>query len=76
MHFVHLLTSFTTPPTAQPISPLLSLLVQTERGVEEVNGRASNDFQDWWEKEKVVLILDRACDDGRASTAVEGMWAR
>ena len=32
-----------------------------------------NDFQDRWEKEKVVLVLDRACDDGRASTAAEGM---
>ena len=34
-----------------------------------------DDF-DQWEKEKVVLILDGACDDGRAGRAVERMWAR
>ena len=35
-----------------------------------------DDFQDQWEKKKVVLILDRACDNGRAGRAVERMWAR
>ena len=35
-----------------------------------------DNFQDRWEKEKVVLILDEACDDGRAGRAVEKMWAR
>ena len=30
-----------------------------------------DEFQDWWEKEKVVLILDGACDDGRAGRVVE-----
>ena len=37
-----------------------------------------NDFQDRWEKEKVVMILDETCDDGRAGRAVERprMWAR
>ena len=34
-----------------------------------------DDFQDQWE-EKMVLILDGACDDGRAGRAVERMWAR
>ena len=32
-----------------------------------------DNFQDRWEKEKVVLILDEACDDGRAGRAVERM---
>ena len=35
-----------------------------------------NDFQDRWEKEKVVLILDEACDYRRAGRAIERMWAR
>ena len=25
-----------------------------------------DDYQDQWDKEKVTLILDRACNDGRA----------
>ena len=35
-----------------------------------------DDFQDQWERKKVVSILDGACDDGRAGRAVERMWAR
>ena len=35
-----------------------------------------DDFPDRCEKEKMVLILDGACDDGRAGRAIERMWAR
>ena len=36
----------------------------------------ADDFQDTWKKERVVLILDSACDDGRAGRAIDRMWAR
>ena len=34
-----------------------------------------DDYQDQWDKEKVTLILDRACNDGRAGRTIERMWA-
>ena len=30
-----------------------------------------DDYQDQWDKEEVALILDEACNDGRAGRGIE-----
>ena len=33
-------------------------------------------FRNWCNKEKVVLVLEEACSDGRAGRAIEKMWVK